>query len=291
MTKEKYTAFRISPFTFLFAIIWWIMGNGTMFIVYFVCLILHEEAHAFVAKKLGYKTEKILISPLGASLYADTDEFTNNDEFKIALVGPLFSLSLSFICVCMWWIYPESYNYTMDFCMANFSIFLLNILPIFPLDGGRVLSSKLSRNLSRKNVAKIVNIITIIFSILLIFLSIISLFFKFNYTFGVVGCFLIISLVSGGRENSYKRVLSLSVKQRKLKRGLVRTQIMVVQSLSLAKIYSMLDQNIYYEIYVVDENFKTLFVVEEVDFIELIKIYPPATEIKDTHIDKSHFHW
>jgi stage IV sporulation protein FB len=135
MKKQGSIKIKVSPLTFVFAILWFLMGNGFIFVIYFISLLLHELAHAMCAKRLGYAAGRIEISPLGAVLYAECDEFTSKDELKVALAGPLFSLLICVTSVCLWWIYPETYNFTMDFCMANFSIFLLNILPIYPLLG------------------------------------------------------------------------------------------------------------------------------------------------------------
>lgn len=285
--KKKKSFFKISPFTFLFALIWFVMGNGVMFIVYILALVLHECAHSFVAHKLGYRMDKITISPLGATLYADADEFTSKDEFKIALAGPMFSAICALVCVALWWIEPELYNYTMDFCMANFSICIFNFLPIFPLDGGRVLSSFLSRQLPRNKVASITMYISLIFSCCLILLSIISIAFTFNYTFAVIGVFIIFSLFTGKKENSYMKIMTLCVKSKKLIRGLDVREIMVSEKLPLAKIYSLLDVSGYYFIHVVDDNFKEQFVIDEKGFFELLKTFPASREIGSIHIDKN----
>ena len=95
---RKKSFFKISVFTYIFALLWTVFGNGRMFIYYFISLTLHEEAHSLIAQKLGYKTDKIVISPLGATLYAETDEFSPKDEIKIALAGPICSACLAICC-------------------------------------------------------------------------------------------------------------------------------------------------------------------------------------------------
>lgn len=289
--KRKKLPVKISIFTILFAVLWCIFGNGQMLVVYFLSLLLHETAHKIVAKKLGYSVGQITISPLGATLYADTDEFSPKDEFYIALAGPVMSICLALLCVCTWWIYPEFYNYTMDFCMANFSMFLLNLLPIFPLDGGRILAACLSKHMPRKSVSKVLCAITIIFGVILIFLTIISVMHTFNYTFGVVGIFLICSLLCGNKENSYKRVLDIGKKRKKLMHGIVRKNIIVPTSMPLVKVFSLIDISGYFVIHVVDENFNEKFQVGENEFLEIMKNCDASMQIGQTRIDKRSFDW
>ena len=61
-------------------------------------MLLHEYFHGLVAKKLGYKIGKIKLLATGAALEAESDEFSFDDEIKIAISGPLFNLILPPIC-------------------------------------------------------------------------------------------------------------------------------------------------------------------------------------------------
>ena len=154
-----------------------------------------------------------------------------------------------------------------------------------------MLAAAMSAKMSRKTVSKILNITAIVFGLMLIFLSLISCLNTFNYTFALVGCFLIISVVSGSRENSYKRVLSFPIKQRKLKHGIMQKNIVVPYSMSLVKVYSLIDISAYFIIHVVDENFTEKFKITETEFLEAIKLCSLETQIGDIHIDKLRFDW
>ena len=91
-----------------------------------------------VAKKLGYRLDYFKLSITGASMKLEEDEFFLNDEILVASAGPIFNLFVFVICLGSWWINPVFYNFTVDFAYINFFIFLLNILPIYSLDGGRI---------------------------------------------------------------------------------------------------------------------------------------------------------
>lgn len=284
--KRKKLGFVISPFFIILAIFWIYFGDILLFFSYFLALVLHELAHKFTAKKCGYKAGRIVLSPLGATLYAETDEFSAKDEFIIALSGPLFSLCLALIMVVLWWIIPESYNYTMDFVVVNFSIFLLNLLPIYPLDGGRVLASRLTQSMQRKEVGKILRTLSDIFAAILIGLSLISFAFKFNYSYALIGCFVIINNLTSTSENSYKRLLYLEIKRKKLSKGLFKQTVMVNQDVAIGKVFSMLEVDRYFEIEVVDESFKKIATISENEFFEKIKTCEFSMPIGAACIDK-----
>ena len=60
-------------------------------------------------------------------------------NIKIALAGPVINIAVGFFFIATWWIYPEFYAYTDIIVSANLSMALVNLLPIYPLDGGRII--------------------------------------------------------------------------------------------------------------------------------------------------------
>ena len=125
-------------------------------------IIIHELAHAFVAKKLGYKLNNIKLIPFGICLNLNSNQISPKDEIKIAIAGPLINLFLCLILICIWWFLPSTYNFTNVFCYANLITCLFNLIPAFPLDGGRILHAMLKENFSSKKSLKLTKIINIL---------------------------------------------------------------------------------------------------------------------------------
>ena len=234
------------------------VGMFWLFFTYIASLLVHEFCHAWLAKKLGYKCGKIVLYPTGALLVGDTDEFVFADEIKIALAGPISNLILVVICVFLWWVCPVVYNYTTDFVVANLSLFLFNILPIFPLDGGRILLAFLSRKMPRKNAAAICKKVTISFSILLFAYFLISLIFAPNFSIGTASIVMFITALSEQKELAYKRLAKTDLKRRKLKHGLPAKTLLFSEHTTLAKVLSKIDNFAYYTIVIVDDSYKPL---------------------------------
>ena len=247
--KIHYSFFILFALSILFDLFW-------LFILYFLCLIFHETCHAVVAKKLGYKIGRINLLFSGAILEAESDEFTFIDEIKISLAGPLFNLILALALVAFWWIYPESYNYTLDLCIINLAIFAFNILPFFPLDGGRVLLAMLSRKITRAQALKIAKLVTIIFSFLLFVVFVISLFIYPVFSIGTASVNLMMSAFATDKSAVYKRsYFSVRKMQRIKSGGLEVRNLLVSKDCNLLSLYKMLDARHYTIFLLVDDNF------------------------------------
>jgi len=108
----------------------------------FICLMAHELAHALVARKCGIRTGVITLFLFGgqAQLSREPDEWSH--ELAIAIAGPASSILLALVFVIPYTLLPrESIWCTVAFYLAfaNALLGAVNLLPGYPLDGGRVL--------------------------------------------------------------------------------------------------------------------------------------------------------
>ncbi|MEG1948179.1 MAG: hypothetical protein RR140_01195 [Clostridia bacterium] len=190
----------------MFAIILVILGYIKEILTFFFVVSLHELAHAFVAKKLGYKLTNFKLLPYGVSL--SYKEFTTNanHEIAIAIAGPLFNIALCVVIVALWWGFPITYVYTDFLCKASFVTAVFNFLPAFPLDGGRVLVGILSHKIKREKSIKISCVFNVILTAFFLILFCMSLFIKPNFTFITISIFLFAGIIEGKNEGEYQRL-------------------------------------------------------------------------------------
>lgn len=208
--------FRVHPATWLFLLILILTGFEKIILPYIISISLHELAHAHVAKKLGYSLNKVWILPYGACVSYNDFSFQPKDEIKIAIAGPLANAFLICATVMLWWIIPSFYVVSATFVVSNFSIMLFNLLPAFPLDGGRILSAILKLKLKNKTVFKIIFAINLIFSLFFLILFIISAFYKINFSFGLISIFLFLGILDGKFQGKYCPLFS-QIEKRKRK--------------------------------------------------------------------------
>ena len=132
-----------------------------IFGLYTLSVLIHESAHYFVAKKCGYKCNCIAVSAFGAVLYGEFDSVDNRDGVKIALAGPAANAVCALVFVALWWMFPALYVFSQPFVAANVSLCLINLLPAYPLDGGRVFVSLLSAKTDYAKALKVSKILSV----------------------------------------------------------------------------------------------------------------------------------
>lgn len=198
--------FPIHP-TFILLFLWFILTRNILSFFLFASVVLtHEFGHYLVAKKSGYKLDSFFIAPYGVSLnYKDTI-FESKDEIKIALAGPLVNFVLAFLMVSLWWIFPDVYNFTYEFVFQSIMLGLFNLLPCYPLDGGRIFVGILSQTYLRKKAVKISIILNMIFSIILFILFIFSCFINFNPSLCLCGVMLLLGIIDSKSECKYQPI-------------------------------------------------------------------------------------
>lgn len=231
-------------------------GKGVIFLSYLFCVILHEFGHSLVGRKLGYKLNVITLLPYGASLSGNNAPFKTKDEILIAIAGPIVNLILMILMMALWWILPESYSYTQVFFSANFSTLIFNFLPVFPLDGGRVLLAVLNNKINRVKAFKIVKIIGSVITAVFFVLFFISFFGELNYMLGINSLFLLIGLLDDDNSIYYINVNSFADKTKLLNNGLLVKTIAISENATIYDAFKLMDKNNVTQIFVMDSNYK-----------------------------------
>lgn len=141
LAREYFPAI-ITGFT---AATYWSMGIITTILI-FVSVLLHELAHSLVAIREGIPIKKITLFIFGGVAQMEKEPHLPAVEFKIALVGPATSLVLALLFFLVFRLLPPGLAISqVIFFLArlNLIVGLINLIPAFPLDGGRVLRAGL----------------------------------------------------------------------------------------------------------------------------------------------------
>jgi Zn-dependent protease len=138
----------------------WTMAVATAGL-FFICIVLHELAHAMVARVSGVPVRGITLFALGGIAQIEKDAETPGTEFWIAIAGPAASFAIAIVCRLLASAagFAEPSATVSPFAAVfgwlayiNFGLGLFNLIPGFPLDGGRVLRSivwAITRNATR----------------------------------------------------------------------------------------------------------------------------------------------
>jgi len=233
------------------------------------CLVAiqHECAHAFAAARLGYSLNKIVLMPFGALLDLDIRGISLKDEAFVAICGPLCNLVTAFFFAAIWWFEPTMYAFTDTAYYTSLSIALCNLLPLYPLDGGRILHCFLENlfknspkfcHVAEKKAHGLCRAITLIAALsLLVIFALIWNNGTFSFSVFAFGLFLLFGAIGNKERATYDKV-DFSVKDA-LTRGVVLKRVAVLASCPIKNVFQYLSRGTYLVLEVYDENEKHLF--------------------------------
>lgn len=270
----------ISPLLVLLCIVLLYFGNLKLFLIYSLVVALHELAHYYVSKKLGYKLNNLYIMPYGICLNYKDNVFNGKDETYIALAGPALNFFLCFICLGLWWLFPETYYYLDYFCFCNLTLGAFNLLPCYPLDGGRILIGLLSKKCDREKAYKLSVIINYFVSFLLCIAFLISLFSEINYSYIIFAIFLFGGCINPNKYSSYN-YLSLGVNKKSLLKNGTNIKIFAIScNIPLYKIMAKFSKYKFNIVYVVFDS-GLVKVLSEININNLAIKYSPTLSVKE----------
>ena len=120
--------------------------NAAEYLGLFAIVLLHEFGHALACRSVGGSAERILLWPLGGVAYVRPPQRPGALLWSIA-AGPLVNLVLAVLAGLLWWVLPplppNPEGVLVSFISINVGLFIFNMLPVYPLDGGQVLRALL----------------------------------------------------------------------------------------------------------------------------------------------------
>jgi Zn-dependent protease len=168
----------------------------------FTCVVLHEFGHALAARRYGVSTKDITLSPIGGVARLNRLPEKPVQEFVVAIAGPLVNIAIGlaigivFLIFSIRFLPRFSTNPTQAFSnpdnffqwlfFLNIVLAVFNLLPAFPMDGGRMLRSLLSIKLGRLKATRVASLIGRVIAILLLMVAI----YNGDILFGFVSLFV-----------------------------------------------------------------------------------------------------
>ena len=192
---------------------YWVMGVVGA-IGFFLSVIFHEVFHSLIARKFGIPMKGITLFIFGGVSEMGEEPPSAKTEFLVAVVGPLSSIALALACFGFHilgtrgggWPLPID-GVVLYLAYINSLLAAFNLLPAFPLDGGRILRAVLwafKKNL--RSATRIASQIGSGFALLLMFFGVFQFFFTGNLI-GGIWSFLIGVFLQGAARMSYQQVL------------------------------------------------------------------------------------
>lgn len=162
--KVKGTSVRVH-WTFFLFLVW--LGSAAYFeggpnagagavifiLLLFLCVTLHEFGHILAARQFGVRTPEILLLPIGGVSKLERIPERPREELIMAAAGPAVTLAIAVLLLLLLGGLPPAESIfevksargvLAQLALANITLFIFNLLPAFPLDGGRILRAILA---------------------------------------------------------------------------------------------------------------------------------------------------
>lgn len=137
------TRLRVHPLFLVVGVLTAFTGQLLLFLGACLAALEHECAHAFVARRYGFKLDSVVLMPYGAVISGDITGISKRQELAVLAAGPLANAATALFFIALWWLFPETYPFTDAAAYLSLSLFFVNLLPAYPLDGGRMLKAAL----------------------------------------------------------------------------------------------------------------------------------------------------
>lgn len=199
---------RIDLKIFIFAILFYLTKQIEIYALLMIFALLHECGHLISGLILKFKPEKINIMPMGVSISFKIPIDDYNIKIKnanllsikkiiIALSGPIINIIIAIILIFFDFNLDEIKR--LNIIYANIIICIFNLLPIYPLDGGRILKQIIKIKYGVINSIKYTNKIQNIIMILVTIISSIAIYYFKNISILFIIIYLWILVINENR--------------------------------------------------------------------------------------------
>jgi Zn-dependent protease len=187
----------------------------------FVFVVLHELAHSVVARHYSIKVRKIVLYPIGGVSEIEEIPEKPSIEWRMAIAGPLTSFAIGAVLLALNQILevevsPTSISpslttagsLTLDLAILNLILGAFNLIPAFPMDGGRVFRALLAERMKFSDATKYAAFIGKLFGILMVMAGIF-----YDFWLIIIGVFIYI----GASEETEQTIVSTTMARVRVK--------------------------------------------------------------------------
>ncbi|MBP2000396.1 stage IV sporulation protein FB [Paenibacillus shirakamiensis] len=246
-------------------------GRFLELIALFAIVFVHEMGHVVAARALGVKVMAVQMLPFGGmALLEDRGHMGAHSEIIIAAAGPLQNLLLIIITIIFRWTGVWDSPFAVYFIECNVFIALFNLLPILPLDGGKICQALCSMSMPYHSTLLWCSRISVVFSCLVVGYALLPWILyggALQLNILLIGSFLLYSNIMDHRHIPFRFLRFLMHRDqaftRHLLRGSLVQPIITEASKPLDTLLRLLRREKYHFIYVMNPEGQIVAVVPE----------------------------
>lgn len=261
---------RIRASVLIMPVLALVAGFFIEYIVVFISMLLHEISHIAAAVIWGIKTDVFSVSMLGFSAAIRVRDCNWRKQLFIYFAGPALNLLVFLVAMTLEHILLSDHEYIILLSVTNLFMGMFNLLPVLPLDGGRIVFVLLSEGMGTNAAGKIVRRLALLFASLIILAGVYQLCITFfNVSLIIIGIYIIIALNAGRLESGMMSIREIIYRRSRLiKRGIYPARDLVaMKDTLLAEALKNMDFDRFHIIHVLDDDLHVIGSYTENDII------------------------
>ena len=275
--KRKSRVFYFHPAFLLVLALSLFFQFSQSFLLLFIIMLVHETGHLIAARHYGLRIRAFKIMPFGVEIRFENEYLLKGKkEAVIAFCGPFMNLVMLTVGTLYLnaGFYPQSsqaYEALLFFTASNLFLFITNLFPVLPLDGGRIVKACLYKRFGELSSIRYVLMMSRIFAVLLFFFGFyLLLVSKLNVSLILVAAFLLFYLFDESRNYTLLAKKAIIHYKEKLKgKNVLPTKTLSVKEQTPAsQVLSKFDYKNFYVVNVLDKHYVIIGRLTEAEVID-----------------------
>ncbi|MHB8064741.1 MAG: site-2 protease family protein, partial [Ruminiclostridium sp.] len=247
-------------------------------------IVAHELGHIVAALISGAGIYCIRILPIGVNAVIDDSGCSKYRRIYIYLAGPGINIIFAAIIYILYACHFVSIEFTLGIYI-NIWLAFFNLLPILPLDGGKIVMEGLADYSGLYRTSKQIRILSVLISIILICLGLVILIRTlYNISLVLVGIYILLCSKENKKETALMNIKNFVFRRsRIIKKGIYPArEIVVMKNVKLSEVIKAIDYaNMFHLVNVLDEDLRVIKVMTEQEILDAL-----MTNNLDTTMDK-----
>lgn len=275
---------QVDPMFLVLVPLMFLLGFTWEYIIIFISILMHELGHVSTAVLIGQRLLYIRLLPVGLNAVMDGQVCNRRKNVLIYMAGPVVNMILFGLC----WIFVDAYMIQSEildfFILANIYLMIFNMIPILPLDGGKVFREIISAFTGMIRADRWMRKFSMIFSVLLIILGAFQLIENCkNFSLMAAGIYILFTIKFDRMEAALMNMKSFIYRHRRLaKKGIYPSRDLVaIKTVQLDQAIKSMDFDRFHFVRVLDENLAYLCSFTEQEIINGMVKYGPDITFED----------
>ena len=267
------TEIRISGTILIMPVLMLIAGLFGEYAVIFLSMLLHELSHIAAARLYGIKTDLFSASAIGFSAAIQIGSCSKKELIFIYSAGPAFNLLVYFAALILDNILLGDQSPIGLVSTSNLLLGLFNLLPVLPLDGGRLMLELLSGAIGAKAAGRTIRRLAWLISAVMILLGLYQMYrTTFNISLVIIGVYIMIAIKTSGLESAVMSIREIIYRRSRLiKRGIYPARDLVaMKDTLLREALRCMDFDRFHIVYVLDDELHMIGTYTENEIIDAL---------------------